>query len=610
MKNDYFHIKERIKRLIYLRKALTLVWQSSKYYTIGNMVLLFLQGILPLVSLYLTKKIIDTVTIGLNNLENKIYFQQILWLVFLAGIIALISNLISVLANLISEAQSQIVTDYVQNILHKKSIEVDLEYYENSQYYDALHQAQSEAPYRPTLILNTLIQFSQSTISLSAISFLLLSLHWGILALLLLATFPSLIVKLKFADAIYRQWKKWTPTERLAYYLHNLLTHSSHAKEIRLFQLGDRFQENYNQLRKNIRNSRLKLVKKRSFTELTTQWSATIAIFIATGFIAYQSLQGDITIGSFVMYYQAFQRGLGLLKESLGSLASLYENSLFLSNLSEFLDLKPTVIEPINPNKFPQPIEKEIEFNHVEFKYPHSNRPVLADINFKIKAGETVAIVGENGAGKTSLIKLLCRLYDPTQGIIKIDGIDLKEMAQLELRKHISVVFQDYARYNLSVRENIGFGDLNLLFEDEKIQLAAQNSGADKAILKLPYKYDTILGNEFAEGEELSIGEWQKIAIARAFLRQCEIIILDEPTSALDPEAEAEVLEKFNQLTKNRTAIIISHRLSSVRLADRILVLENGKIKESGNHQELIEIKGTYARLFNTQAKYYQQEYF
>lgn len=600
------NLKTRLKRFIYLTKALDLVWQSSKGYTVANIILLLLQGIFPLISLYLTKKIIDTVTISLSNNQQQILLPQLLWFVFFSAIVALISNLTSVLGNLINEAQSQIVTDYVQNILHQKSIEVDLEYYENSQYYDALHQAQAEAPYRPNLILNTLIQFAQSSISLVAIAFLLSSFHWEILALLLLATLPSLIVKLKYADAIYNQWRKWTPIERLAYYLHTLLTHASHAKEIRLFQLGNRFKKHYNNLRQDIRISRLKLVQKRTFTELITQWSATIAIFIATGFIAMQSLEGKISIGSFVMYYQAFQRALGWLKESLGSLASLYENSLFLSNLSEFLDLKPTVIEPINPCNFPQPVKIGIEFHHVKFKYPHSNRPVLEDINFTIKAGETMAIVGENGAGKTSLIKLLCRLYDPTEGTINIDGINLRDLTTLELRKHISVVFQDYARYNLSVRENIGFGDLNLLYEEEKIKLAAHISGADKAILRLPYGYDTILGNEFEEGEELSIGEWQKIAIARAFLRQCEIIILDEPTSALAPEAEAEVLRQFNLLTNNRTAIIISHRLSSVRLADRILVLENGRIKEIGNHQELMQLNGTYAYLFNTQAKYYK----
>lgn len=598
-------LKRILKRLTHLQKALDLVWQSSKTYTIANIVILVLQGILPLVSLYLTKKIIDSVSIGIQNTQAENILPETLWLVVLAAIAALIYNAASVCGNLVNEAQSQLVTDYVQNILHQKSIEVDLEYYENHKYYDTLHQAQSEAPYRPTLILNTLVQFFQSVISLAGISLLLLSLHWGILLLLLFASLPSLIIKLKFADALYRQWQQWTPTERLAQYLHNLLTQSFHAKEIRLFQLGNRFQQNYNELRTSIRNSRLNLIKKRTLTELITQWSATVSIFIATGFIAYSSLQGKITIGSLVMYYQAFQQGLGWLRESLASLASLYENSLFLSNLSNFLDLKPKIIESINPSKFPKSIQIGIEFKQVKFKYPHSNRPVLENINFKINAGETVAIVGENGAGKTSLIKLLCRLYEPTEGMINIDKINIQDFAILELRKNISVVFQDYARYNLSVRENIGFGELNLLFEDEKIELAAYNSGADKAIAKLPFGYNTILGNEFEKGEELSIGEWQKIAIARAFLRKSQIIILDEPTSALDPEAEADILEKFYQLTNNKTAIIISHRLSSLRLVDRILVLEKGKIVEAGNHQELMDLNGSYAHLFNIQAQHY-----
>ena len=306
------------------------------------------------------------------------------------------------------------------------------------------------------------------------------------------------------------------------------------------------------------------------------------------------------------MYYQAFQRGQSLLRETLSGLASLYENSLFLSNFYEFLDLEPKVIDPLIPHPIPQPLQLGIKFDRVKFHYPHSSRPVLEDISFTIQPGETVAIVGENGAGKTSLIKLICRLYDPTEGRITWDGIDLREFSISKLRQQISVVFQDYVHYNLTVKENIGFGELQLLPQEENVRQAARQAGVEKAISRLPYGYDTTLGHEFEEGEELSIGEWQKIAIARAFLRQTPIIILDEPTSALDPGAEAEVLSKFRQLTHNRTGILISHRLSTVRLADSILVLEEGTITERGTHEELLQLQGTYAHLFATQAQHYR----
>jgi ATP-binding cassette subfamily B protein len=306
------------------------------------------------------------------------------------------------------------------------------------------------------------------------------------------------------------------------------------------------------------------------------------------------------------MYFQAFQRGQALLREMFSSLVSLYGNSLFLSNLYEFLDLKRTIAEPLHPKAFPKPLKIGIQFDRVQFRYPGSSRPLLEDISLTIRAGETIALVGENGAGKTSLIKLLCRLYDPTSGRITVDGIDLRQFQTTDLRREISVVFQDYAHYNLTARENIGFGNVNQLFHDDEIRLAAQKAGADEAIAALPYSYDTILGKQFEQGEELSIGEWQKVALARAFLRQAQILVLDEPTSALDAIAEHQVFEQFRQLTQGKTAILISHRLSSVKLADRIYVLQDGRIVESGTHNELIRRNGSYAHLFETQAQYYR----
>ena len=589
-----------------LQRAIGLVWQSAPSWTFASLILLVIQGILPLASLYLMKLLVDAVTTGIATADKATALRTVILLVSLAGITALCGDLCRSWAGYTSEAQSQIVTDHVHDLLHAKSIEVDLEYYENAQYYNALHRAQQEASYRPLYILTSLVQVAQNAISLLAIAYLLLSLHWGIAAVLFIAAVPGLLVRVKYTGKLYQQQRGWTASERIAYYFHSMLTSDNYAKEVRLFGLGSLFRSRYRHLRHQIRKEKLTLAKQRSITELMTTASGTVAVFGGCGFIAYQTIQGAITLGGLVMYFQAFQRGQGFLRDMLTSLASLYENSLFLSNLYEFLDLKRIVDEPLHPQTLPNPLQIGIHFEGVNFQYPHSSRPLLEDINLTIKAGETIALVGENGAGKTTLIKLLCRLYDPTKGRITIDGIDLRQLTTVDLRQDISVVFQDYVRYNLTARENIWFGNINLLPHQDKIIQAARSAGADIAIDRLPYGYDTTLGTQFEEGEELSIGEWQKVAIARAFLRQAQIIILDEPTSALDAKAEYEVFEQFRQLTQGKTAILISHRLSTVKMADRIVVLQHGRILESGSHDELLQLGGTYAQLFKLQAQNYQ----
>ncbi|MBW4577471.1 MAG: ABC transporter ATP-binding protein/permease [Aphanothece sp. CMT-3BRIN-NPC111] len=599
-------LKNKRQLIQNLQRAIGLVWQGAPTWTVASLILLVVQGILPLLSLYLMKLLVDTVTTGIAAADKTAAFSHILLLVTLAGIAALVSDLCRSLGGYISEAQSQVVTDHVHDLLHAKSIEVDLEYYENAQYYNALHRAQQEASYRPPRILTSLVQVGQNAISLVAIALLLFSLHWAIAAVLFIAAIPGLWVRVKYTGKLYQQQRGWTAKERIAYYFHMMLTHDSYAKEVRLFDLGSLFRLRYRHLRHQIHKEKLTLATQRSITELMTQASGTIAVFGACGFIAYQTIQGAITLGGLVMYYQAFQRGQVFLRDMLSSLASLYENSLFLSNLYEFLDLKRTVGEPLHPQTIPHPLQIGIQFEGVHFNYPNSSRPLLEDISFTIRAGETVALVGENGAGKTTLIKLLCRLYDPTKGKITLDGIDLRQFTTTDLRREISVVFQDYVRYNLTARENIWFGNVNQSPHEDDITAAARSAGADQAIAKLPYNYDTTLGTQFEKGEELSIGEWQKVALARAFLRQAQIIILDEPTSALDAKAEYEVFEQFRQLTQGKTAIVISHRLSTVKLADRIFVLKNGKIIESGSHNELLQQRGTYAHLFEIQARYYQ----
>jgi ATP-binding cassette subfamily B protein len=586
--------------------AARFVWQSGPVLTMASALLVVVQGVLPLIGIYLIKLVIDSVAAGLSEPDKAIAFKGIASLIVFSALVVLLENVCSSLAGFMSAVQSHIVTDRMYDILHSKSVEMDLEYYENSQYYDSLHRAQQEAPYRPTRIVQGLLHLGQSGIALIAIIGLLVSFHWIVPLLLLLAATPGLLVRFKFAEKAFFWQRQRTETERQAGYLNWILTRDTHAKELRLFDLGQLFIDRFQQLRTRLREERIDLMRKRSLSELITQSGANVTAFGLYAFLAYRTIYGLITLGDLVMFYQAVQRGQSYLSQFLGSIAQLYENNLFLSNVHEFFALKPKVVEHPRPKSIASPFRQGIIFHGVSFHYPGSNRKVLDQIDLRIRPGEHIALVGENGAGKTTLIKLLARLYDPNEGKITLDGIDLKEISLRELRRQISVVFQDYARYQLTVKENIRLGDIDVPANDQRIVKAAHDAGAEKVIAGLKNGYDTLLGSWFENGAELSIGEWQKIALARAFLRESAIIVLDEPTSAMDARAEYELFNKFHQLAKGRTAILISHRLSTVRMVDRILVLEDGKIVEGGTHDELLHHGGKYADLFETQARYYR----
>ncbi len=589
-----------------LRRALRFVWQSGPGWTLTSVALLIVQGVLPLLALYLLKLVVDAVAAGLTAPDPGATFKQVALLVGLSALVALVSTLCGTMASFVNGAQAQVITDHMHTILHAKSIEIDLEYYDNPQYYDTLHRAQQEAPFRPTRILRGLLSVGRNGVSLLTIAGLLFWFHWGIVPILVIAAVPVVLVRLRYANKMYTWQRTRTPDERQAWYLNWMLTRDTHAKEIRLFGLGALFKRRFREVRRLIRAERLDLEKRRSIAEAGAESSATVAVFGVYAFVAYRTIQGVLTLGDLVMYFQAVQRGYGFLRDLLTSLADLYQSNLFLSNLYEFLDIKRSVIEPSDPKPVPRPMQTGIVFDRVSFQYPTGARKVLDDITLTIRPGEHVAFVGENGAGKTTLIKLLCRLYDTTDGNITLDGADLRHFQTDSLRREISVMFQDYVRYHLPARENIWLGNISLPPDEARITAAARHAGAHEVIGSLTHSYDTVLGKWFDGGEELSTGEWQKVALARAFLRDAQIIVLDEPTSAMDANAEYELFLRFHELVKGRTAILISHRLSTVRMADRIYVLEKGRIIESGSHEELVHRSGRYARLFETQAQSYR----
>jgi ATP-binding cassette subfamily B protein len=567
--------------------------------------LLLIQGILPLGQLYLMKRLIDTLTLGVSGATPDTFQAALLW-IGLIGLVSLLGDGCSALSKLTQTVQTEAVSDRVHSLLHTKSIQVDLQYYENTDYYNTLHRAQEQATYRPQMVLASLLQVGQSGLSLLGILALLSSLNWMVPLLLSIATIPGILMRVRYTGKAYGRVSSWTESERQSDYFHTLLTTEPHAKEIRLFNLGSLFSQWFQTLRTKIRREKIYLATQQSRIDLITNGSATLAVCVAGGITAHQTIQGAITLGGFVMYYQAFGRGQGFLRELLTNLIGLYENSLFLQDFYQFLDLKPTIVEPEDPKPLSPSWETGIHLENVSFNYAHSQRSVLKNINLTIEPGEVVAIVGANGAGKTTLIKLLCRLYQPTMGTITLDGVDLGDYSMTELRRQISVLFQDYIHYQLTVKENIWLGDIEVEPDSERIWAAAHKAGAHPTIDRLPHGLDTRLGNWFEQGEELSIGQWQKIALARTFLRDARLVILDEPTSALDPQAEAEVFARFRQLVRGRTAIIISHRLSTIKMVDRILVLSDGQLAESGSHEELMQQQGLYARLFTTQAQHYQ----
>jgi len=598
--------RQRTKHSLRLDRALRFVWQAGPGWAISSLALVFIQGLLPLLALYLMKLIVDGVIFGLGAADKTAAFGEVMILILLAGGVALLNAILRLLGSYVREAQSLKVTDYMYGILHAKSAAVDLAYYENPHYLDTLHRAQQEGPYRPTRIVDGLIQFARSGISLLAMAGLLFSFHWLLTLLLFAAAIPGVLVRLKFSKKLYSWQRERTSAERQADYFNWLLTGYGHAKEIRLFDLGGLITNWFDKLHAQLRREKLKIVKKRSAGELAAEFCGLLAVFGSLSLIAYRTVNGVITLGDMVMYFQAFQRGSSFLREMLSAMAGLYEDNLFLVNLYEFLDLKPEVKEPVNPMPVPRPLQRGVVFNRVNFHYPTGQKWVLKNISLALNPGEVVALVGENGSGKTTRIKLLCRLYDPVQGVITLDGIDLRRIQTSALRREISVIFQDYAQYHLTARENIWFGNTAAAAGHERMTAVARQAGAHEIIRSLPQGYDTVLGNSFEGGEELSIGEWQKIALARAFWRESQIIILDEPTSAMDAKGETEVFKGMRRLLKNRTAILISHRFSTVRMADRIFVFEKGSIIERGTHEDLMKTGRKYANMFEKQARHYR----
>ena len=587
--------RKAASQLPYLPKTLAFVWKASSGWTTAWVILLVVQGLLPAATVLLTRTVVDRAVPVFRTHGDPEALRAAAVPVVILGVVLLLSGILRSLTQWVRTAQAELVQDHISALIHRQSATADLAFYETPDFYDHLHRARAEATHRPIALLETLGGLLQNGITLVAVAAVLIPFGLWLPGALFVSTLPALWIVLRHA-ARQQTWRlRTTADERRTWYYDWLLTSGEAAPELRLFGLGEFFQSCYQSLRSRLRDGQLKLVRAQSLSELAAA-IATLAITAATmAWMVERAIRGSITLGELAMFYQAFQQGLQLMRSTLENAGELYANMLFLGNLFEFLDLSPTVVSAAHPKAAPEALRQGIHFSGVRFRYPGDAHLALDGFNLFVPAGRVAAIVGPNGAGKSTLVKLLCRFYDPEEGCILLDGIDLRELSTEDLRRNISALFQQPVHYNETASQNISLGEAAHAPLLAEIVSAAQAAGADAAIRRLPLGYDNLLGKQFADGAELSVGEWQRIALARAFVRQAPILILDEPTSNMDPWAEADWLERFRRLAAGRTAIVITHRFTTAMIADEIHLMEAGRIAESGSHRELISSKGRYA---------------
>jgi ATP-binding cassette subfamily B protein len=591
-------LRKALGQLPYLPRALKLVWEVARPWTITWIVLLIVQGLLPAATVYLTKLVVDGVVLAVRDGGSSPNVSRVLMFLLLLGGVVLLMEIVHSGINWVRTVQTELLRDHITALIHEKSVTADLAFYELSDYYDHLHRARTEARYRPVALLGNLGALLQNSITLVAMGAILIPLGPWLALALLLSTLPAFYVVVHYALAEYQWRQRTTADDRRAWYYDWIMTTAEAAAELRLFALGKYFQSNYKGLRQRLRGERLQLMRRQSLAELAAGLIALTIMAAALGWMVWKATQGLVTLGELALIYAAFNQGQGLMRTLLENAGQLYGNSLFLGNLFQFLALQPSISD--GRGKLDR-IEGGISFKGVSFSYPDATGKALDDFTMTIPRGQIVAIVGPNGAGKSTLLKLLCRFYDPHEGRIEIDGHDLKDFGVDDLRRSITVLFQQPFHYNTTVRENILYSDLEADFSDAEIDAAIRAAGAEEIVARLPQLEQTLLGRWFAGGTELSVGEWQRIALARAFLRRAPIIILDEPTSALDPWAEADWLERFRRLATGRTAIIITHRFTTAMHADVIHVMDCGRIVESGSHHRLLEQSGLYAESWSRQ---------
>ena len=590
-------------QLPYLPRAFALVWTATHYWTLAWSLLLMLQGLIPVVIVYLTRWIVDGLV---EAVEAGGSWERVLPTLILVALMAttmLVNELLHSATGWIRVVQSELVRDHIHTLIHQQSVGVDLAFYESPEYYDHLHRARAEAQHRPLALLETAGGLIQNSITLVAMAAVLIPFGLWLPVALVLSTLPALFVVLRYSLREHEWHVSRTPDERRAWYYDWTLTSNATASELRLFGLGLHFQSAFQSLRRRLREERLKLAWDQGVAEAAARTFGLLVTGAALAWMAWRTMQGLISLGQLALFYQAFHRGQSLMRSLLQNVGQVYSNMLFLSNLFEFLDLETQVMDPSQPSQMPEPLTEGIRLDRVTFRYPDTKRLALDNCSLLIPAAKTVAIVGTNGAGKSTLIKLICRLYDPQAGSIELDGIDLRDLSIQALRSGVAVLLQEPVHYNDTVKENIRLGNVAAVVDLRDIESAAAAAGAREVVDRLPQGYESLLGKWFVDGTELSVGEWKRICLARTFFRRASIILLDEPTAGMDSWAEAEWMDRFTQMTQGKTAVLITHRLTTAMRADLIHVMREGQIIESGDHHELLARDGEYARSWRQQQR-------
>mgnify|MGYP000952578188 CR=1 FL=1 len=582
-----------------VRRTLQLVWRLEPYKTVWVVFSIVLSNCMLFLSLSTMKSLIDVVSN--HELESVEYGKVVIQHVLIAGGAAVLLSMSNSLANYISELQSTIVSEKIDDMIHRHTVKLDMVYYEDPEYFNILKLAKEAGGGRPNAIFIGLLDVLSGILKIVAASAVIFTIDWRLLPILVIFIFPMFVVRIYFSRKYNALRVRNTPLDRLAGYFSHLITSEIPAREVRSYNLGEYFKQKYFSIRTSLVSERLKISLQRTKAESAFNAVASLGFFTCIYFIARGAIEGRVSPGDIAIFLVIFPMIFGYLHEMTAGITAVYSNNLYVKYIFELFDLKSSLQDPVSPKPIHRTVNTKLTVDNLSFSYPHANKLILNGISLEIVPRRIVALVGLNGSGKSTLIKLLCRLYDPTDGSIRVDGVDIRNFSIAEYRKQISVVFQDFYKYNTTAGENIFLGEIDRKEHlQTDIEAAAEQAGAHEFIKDLELGYGTMMGRVFDGGQEISIGQWQKLATARAFYSSAKFLVLDEATSALDAQSEYRLFDALKSNIGDRGALIISHRYSTIKHADYVYVLSDGKIVQEGTPEVLSSVNGTYADLFQT----------